>query len=167
VLVNSRFKDAGNTLTGAIYGPEQNSQFEPTVAVLGDKVVVAYVDSNQGVYGLGSYAPPERIPGLPHPQRRLGYAVSRNGGVSFEDRDEPPAAPYGDGGDPAFAVDRASGVIYLAGTSPDRFLAGEAKLLLTRASGGDEFTAGCWPVVAVNPDPAKAHTCTPLTQSVG
>src|SRR5438093_3161801 len=44
VLVNDPAQD---------YGNEQNTQFESTCAVLNGNVIVAYVDSNLGVYGLG------------------------------------------------------------------------------------------------------------------
>ncbi|MBE0540426.1 MAG: exo-alpha-sialidase [Verrucomicrobia bacterium] len=111
ILVNDPEQDCGN---------EQNSQFETTVVVLGSYVVVAWVDSNQGVYALGqnddlaNYTP-----------RMVGYAVSHDGGVTFEDRSVPPLAREGnptdddgDAGDPVLAADRASGVVYLVGTSP-------------------------------------------------
>jgi hypothetical protein len=111
ILVNDPEQDCGN---------EQNSQFETTVVVVGSTVVVAWVDSNQGVYALGengdlaNYTP-----------RLVGFAVSRDGGVTFEDRYLPPlctnnptiSSDDGDAGDPVLAVDRASGVICLAGTS--------------------------------------------------
>src|SRR5712692_11331368 len=44
VLVNDPMQDIGN---------EQNTQFESTCAVLNGNIIVAYVDSNAGVYGLG------------------------------------------------------------------------------------------------------------------
>jgi hypothetical protein len=111
ILVSDPEQDCGN---------EQNSQFETTVAVVGSNLVVAWVDSNQGVYALGengaltNYTP-----------RMTGYAVSRDGGVTFEDKGLPPlctnnpaiSSDDGDAGDPVLAVDRASGVVYLAGTS--------------------------------------------------
>jgi len=49
ILVNDPEQDCGN---------EQNSQFETTVTVLGSNVIVAWVDSNQGVYLLGAEANP-------------------------------------------------------------------------------------------------------------
>ena len=106
ILVNDPDQDCGN---------EQNTQFESTCAVLGSNVIVAYVDSNRGVYALGqdgrltNYTP-----------RLVGYAVSTNGGNGFTDMDVPPldAAGFGDAGDPVLAVDTASNVVYLVGTSP-------------------------------------------------
>ena len=113
VLVNDPAQD---------YGNEQNTQFESTCAVLNGNVIVAYVDANQGVYGLGHYW--ETYPGLPTP-RFVGYSVSRDNGVAFEDKGNPPLSTQGagtsddgDAGDPVLAVDRASQIVYLAGTSP-------------------------------------------------
>jgi len=113
ILVNDPEQDCGN---------EQNSQFETTVAVVGSNVVVAWVDSNEGVYALG---------GEPHgyltnyTPRFVAYAVSRDGGVTFEDMGVPPLSrsdgptnTWGDAGDPVLAVDRASETVYLVGTSP-------------------------------------------------
>jgi hypothetical protein len=55
----------------------------------------------------------------------VGYAVSRDGGVTFQDMYVPPLARYGeptnndgDAGDPVLAVDQALDIVYLAGTSP-------------------------------------------------
>ena len=108
ILVNDPDQDCGN---------EQNTQFESTCSMLGGHVIVAYVDSNRGVYGLGNdsfgylanYTP-----------RLVGYSVSTNGGLTFEDKDVPPldAAGFGDAGDPVLAVDASSNVVYLVGTSP-------------------------------------------------
>jgi hypothetical protein len=111
ILVNDPEQDCGN---------EQNSQFETTVAVVGNNVIVAWVDSNLGVYDLGHEGElADRIP------RLVAYAISRDGGVTFEDRYLPPlctnnptiSSDDGDAGDPVLAVDRVSGVVYLAGTS--------------------------------------------------
>jgi hypothetical protein len=120
VLVNDPRQDRGN---------EQNSQWQPKVVATAESVVVAYWDSNQGLYGLASGA--DR--GL---NRMVGWAVSRNGGVTFADGGQPPLAsappageppwppnsrlPWGDAGDPFLAVDRTSGVVYFAGTSERR-----------------------------------------------
>ncbi|MBX3744752.1 MAG: hypothetical protein KF833_05535 [Verrucomicrobiae bacterium] len=111
VLVNSPAAD---------YGKEQNSQFESTCAVLNGNVVVAYVDSNSGVYALGqsslltSYTP-----------RMVGYAVSEFGGAVFVDKGVPPLSTQGSGtsddgdaGDPVLAVDTTGSLVYLVGTSP-------------------------------------------------
>ena len=128
ILVNDPDQDWGN---------EQNSQFETAVRVIGTNVIVAWVDSNRGVYGLGA---DERLTN--YPARRLGYAVSRDGGVTFEDRDAPPmhSSNYGDAGDPMLAVDRASGAVYMAGTSP-RNLAGSYGIPLWKsADGGVTFS---------------------------
>ncbi len=112
ILVNDPEQDCGN---------EQNSQFETTVAVVGDNVVVAWVDSNEGVYALGDedYWLTNRTP------RFVAYAVSRDGGITFEDMGVPPLSraegpmnTWGDAGDPVLAMDRASGTVYLVGTSP-------------------------------------------------
>ena len=108
VLVNDLGQDCGN---------EQNSQFETTVAVLGTNVIVAWVDSNRGVYTLGQdNRLTNRTP------RFAGYAVSQDVGVTFTDQDAPPLGTnnVGDGGDPVLAVDRASEVVYLVGTSERR-----------------------------------------------
>ncbi len=106
VLVNDPEQDCGN---------EQNSQFETTIAVVGSNVVVAWVDSNQGVYGLGSDS---RLTN--YTPRLVGYAVSRDGGVTFDDRGVPPVNSngFGDAGDPVLAADRANGAVFLVGTSP-------------------------------------------------
>ncbi len=111
VLVNDPAQD---------YGNEQNTQFETACAVLGNKVIVAWVDSNHGVYGLGqisvlsTYTP-----------RFVGYAVSHDSGLTFTDQDAPPLARAGnptdddgDGGDPVLAVDTSASLVYLVGTSP-------------------------------------------------
>src|SRR5688572_9142992 len=87
---------------------------------MGSNVIVAWVDSNQGVYALGqdsrltNYTP-----------RMVGYALSRDGGVTFQDMYVPPLARAGnptnddgDAGDPVLAVDSGSSIVYLAGTSP-------------------------------------------------
>ena len=118
ILVNDPEQDCGN---------EQNTQFETTVAVLGNNVIVAWVDSNQGVFGLGSdpnYTQDE-IHFTNRPPRLVGYAVSRDGGVTFQDMYVPPLARAGDpinddgdAGDPVLAVDQASEIVYLSGTSP-------------------------------------------------
>jgi len=111
VLVNSPEQDCGN---------EQNTQFESTCAVLGTNVIVGFVDSNLGVYGLGSN--PNLTNRTP---RMVAYAVSTNGGLTFEDRGVPPLSRAGtptnddgDAGDPWLAADRASQAVYLVGTSP-------------------------------------------------
>ncbi len=115
ILVNDRRADCNN---------EQNSQFETTLAVLVTNVIVAWVDSNLGVYGLGhtngsaSYLT-NRMP------RLVGYAVSTDNGLTFADMGVPPlsreGAPTdddGDAGDPVLAVDTVAEIVYLAGTSP-------------------------------------------------
>ena len=78
VLVNDPEQDCGN---------EQNTQFESTCAVLGSNVIVAYVDSNRGVYGLGNDGYGYLTSRAP---RLVGYALSRNRGQSFHDQDAPP-----------------------------------------------------------------------------
>src|SRR5712692_6802154 len=112
VLVNDPMQDIGN---------EQNTQFESTCAVLNGNIIVAYVDSNAGVYGLGGE------PLLANRTNRLvAYSFSRDGGVTFTDQGVPPVNTHGtttttddgDAGDPVLAVDRASGTVYLTGTSP-------------------------------------------------
>lgn len=116
VLVNSPDEDCGN---------EQNTQFESTCAVLGSNVIVAYVDSNHGVYQLGNEQInpngflTNRVPQM------VGYAVLTNGGLTFEDRGLPPLSREGvptndDGvaGDPWLSVDRGSNWVYLVGASP-------------------------------------------------
>src|SRR6185503_20414760 len=78
------------------------------------------LDANQGVYGFGW----QNYPNLPTP-RFVGYSVSRDNGVTFEDKGVPPLSRAGtptnddgDAGDPVLAIDRASSFVYLAGTSP-------------------------------------------------
>ena len=50
--------------------------------MLNGNVIVAYCDSNEAVYDLGAekHFLTNRIP------QRLGYAVSSDGGITFEDR---------------------------------------------------------------------------------
>jgi hypothetical protein len=112
-------------------GSEQNSQFESTIAVFNDRVIVAFVDSNQfpgpepragGVYGLGSSSLlPDRTP------RFVGYSVLHPGNTVFTDIGKPPLSTLntpsdptddGDAGDPVLAVDKTSGIVYMVGTSP-------------------------------------------------
>lgn len=81
ILVNDPEQDCGN---------EQNSQFESTVAVLNGNVIVAYVDSNHGVYELGHNSHLGN-----YTNRLVAYCVSRDGGVSFEDRGVPPLSRDG------------------------------------------------------------------------
>jgi hypothetical protein len=57
--------------------------------------------------------------------RFVGYSVSQDNGVSFTDEGNPPlstqgsgASDDGDAGDPTLAVDKASSIVYMAGTSP-------------------------------------------------
>ncbi|MEP6662689.1 MAG: hypothetical protein ABJC04_03395 [Verrucomicrobiota bacterium] len=115
ILVNDRRQDCGN---------EQNSQFETTCAVLGTNVIVAWVDSNLGVYELGD--PNADASSLSNRTPRLvGYAVSRDNGLTFEDMGVPPLGRAGsptdddgDAGDPVLAIDSAAEIVYLAGTSP-------------------------------------------------
>jgi hypothetical protein len=130
ILVNDPEQDCGN---------EQNSQFETTIAVVGTNVIVAWVDSNQGVYGLGA----ESYWLTNHTPRLVGYAVSRDGGVTFEDRGVPPVASggFGDAGDPVLAVDRASGAVYLVGTSPRQSAAHKGVPLWRSADGGVSFSS--------------------------
>ena len=76
ILVNDPEQDCGN---------EQNTQFETTVAVLGNNVIVAWVDSNRGVYARGA----EPYPADPffftnRPPRFVGYAISRDGGARLK-----------------------------------------------------------------------------------
>jgi hypothetical protein len=95
------------------YGEEKNTQWQPGVVALGDTVVVGYWDSNGGVYGLGSYA------NSPKPVHMVAYSVSIDGGRTFADMGMlplPAGAQHSDAGDPVLALDRASGVIYYAGT---------------------------------------------------
>ena len=101
-------------------GNEQNTQFESTCAVLNGNIIVTYVDSNAGVYGFGSIA------FLTNRSRFVAFSASCDGGVSFLDQGVPPlntqgtttTTDDGDAGDPVLAVDRVSGTVYLAGTSP-------------------------------------------------
>jgi hypothetical protein len=103
ILVNDPADDCGNA---------QNTQFESTVAVSGNNVIVAYVDANRSVFNFNVGSP-----------RTVGYSVSTDGGLTFIDMDVPPLDTLGEGlgdaGDPVLATDRASsGVVYLTGTSP-------------------------------------------------
>jgi hypothetical protein len=133
VLVNDPEQDCGN---------EQNTQFETTCAVLGTNVIVGYVDSNPGVYGLGT---DERLTN--YTPRLVGYATSRDGGATFEDRGVPPLstrdpatiADDGDAGDPVLAVDTASQIVYLVGTS-SRNLGSNGIPLWKSVDGGASFT---------------------------
>jgi hypothetical protein len=98
------------------------------------------VDANQGVYRLGSeplltnYTP-----------RFVGYSVSRDNGVTFQDQGVPPLSREGtptnddgDAGDPVLAVDRGLEVVYLAGTSP-RNAGGNGIPLWKSTDGGVTF----------------------------
>jgi hypothetical protein len=131
VLVNDPAHDWGN---------EQNTQFESTCAVVGGKVIVAYVDANRGVYAHGQIEwLSSRIP------RFVGYAVSRDGGVTFTDQDVPPldTAGFGDAGDLVLAVDRASSAVYLVGTSPRQPAAYRGVPLWKSSDGGVSFWDPC------------------------
>ena len=105
VLVNDPDYDFANP---------QNTQFETTIGVCGNNVIVGFVDSNRGLFGLSS----GYVPGT---NRMVGYAVSTDGGVTFTDMDVPPldAEGLGDVGDPVLAVDETTtNLVYLTGTSP-------------------------------------------------
>ncbi len=115
VLVNDPQQD---------FGREQNTQFESSCAVVNGKVVVAFVDSNEGVYGLGYYQVLSPLYPTNAP-RMAAWSVSEDGGKSFVDhgapplsRAEGPTTDDGDAGDPVLAVDREWNVLYLVGTSP-------------------------------------------------
>jgi hypothetical protein len=169
VLVNDPMKD---------YGNEQNTQFESTCAVLNGNIIVAYVDSNQGVYALGAdlrltnYTP-----------QFVAYSVSVDGGVTFQDKGVPPLARAGDptnddgdAGNPVLAVDRASSIVYLAGTSPRN--AGTNGIPLWKSTDGgltfgtpiivrEDITTSDKPWVAVDNGPGTGQhdvylTCTSL-----
>ncbi|MFM7101604.1 MAG: sialidase family protein, partial [Verrucomicrobiota bacterium] len=107
------------------HGKEQNTQFEPTCAVLNGNVIVAYVDSNRGVYELGSTNNSQGYLSGYTP-RMAGYSVSQFGGAFFDDKDVPPLSTQGagtsddgDAGDPVLAVDSSSNaLVYLVATSP-------------------------------------------------
>jgi hypothetical protein len=112
-------------------GSNTNTQFETTMVAFGNTVICAWVDSNLGVTGYGtsenncgpdendSWSPPAgSIP------RFIGWAVSKDGGVSFADKGSPPVFIYvadgmtntlGDAGDPLLARDTNLGTIYLLG----------------------------------------------------
>jgi hypothetical protein len=99
----------------------KTAQFESTCAVLNGRVIVAYVDSNEGVYYLGG--DPQHLPS--YTPRLVGFSVSEDGGATFQDKGVPPLARSGtpsnddgDAGDPVLAVDTASETLYLVGTSP-------------------------------------------------
>lgn len=112
ILVNDPRQDHAN---------EQNTQWQPKVVANGDTVVVAFWDTNQGIYELKSGTDRGT-------NRMVGWAVSRDGGVTFSDQGQPPVPavippdtlPWGDAGDPVLAIDRVSKIIYLAGTSERR-----------------------------------------------
>jgi hypothetical protein len=114
VLVNDLRKDCGT---------EQNTQFETTCVISGTNIIVAWVDSNKGVYGLGGDSGHNLDCYTP---QLVAYAVSKDGGHTFVDMGEPPLSlqsnstninDNGDAGDPVLAVDRDSGAVYLVGTS--------------------------------------------------
>ena len=113
VLVNNPDFDSGN---------EQNTQFESTCALLNGKVIVAWVDSNKSVYGLGSVNYEGFLPN--RSPDGIGYAVSHDGGLTFQDMGEPPRGgfpdpePFGVPADPILAVDTANNKVYLVRTSP-------------------------------------------------
>ncbi len=111
-------------------GNPQHTQFESSLAVLNGNVIAAYVDSRQGVYGLGYYQVLGEPPPLPNRVPRfVAYSFSQFGGAVFEVKGEhPPVSTQvsgilddGDAGDPVLAVDASLGdvgTVYLAGTSP-------------------------------------------------
>ncbi len=116
ILVNDLMQDCGN---------EQNSQFESSCVMLNGNLIVAYVDSNQGVYGLGQNSCDLCcLPGVT--PRFVGYSVSLDGGATFQDQGAPPLSTQnpsvtnddGDAGDPVLAADETAAIVYLAGTSP-------------------------------------------------
>ncbi len=121
---------------------EQNTQDETTLIALDDTVVVAWVDSNQGVPGYGNLDASCGLLNLwfpPRPPEFIGWSVSHNGGVTFEDKGGPPllsnvwafqitnteyhgffaTTNLGNAGDPVLAGDKALGTIYLTG-NPQR-----------------------------------------------
>jgi len=111
------------------FGSNTNTQFETTLVAFGNTVICAWVDSNLGVTGFGQSDPrcdpswsSSSVP------RFIGWAVSRDGGVSFADRGAPPPLTnivnsttnvLGDAGDPVLARDTNTGIIYLVG-NPQR-----------------------------------------------
>jgi hypothetical protein len=146
--VNALFTDSemNNVLVNDLredYGTDQNTQDETTLVVWSKNVMVAWVDSNSGVPGYGNVDPlcnpstpwvPSAIPQF------IGWAVSRDGGSTFDDEGSLPllsnvvafvltnystSAGYyvttnlGNAGDPVLARDISSGNIYLTG-NPQR-----------------------------------------------
>jgi hypothetical protein len=89
VLVNDLAQD---------YGNDQNTQNETDVLAFGNTVIVAYVDSNLGVPGWGvvdigcdPFGPnPHWFPPTNVVPQHLGWAISRDGGLSFTDKGPPP-----------------------------------------------------------------------------
>lgn len=117
VLVNDPAQDLGN---------EQNTQSETTMVAFGNNILSAFVDSNLGVAGYGQKSsgcsqpctPPAAIPQF------IGWAVSRDGGITFTDKGSVPLFTnvadgvtnvYGNAGDPVLARDAVTGTIYLCG----------------------------------------------------
>ena len=118
---------------------DQNTQGESSLMVFGNTVLVAWVDSNLGVAGYGKPGNPiyfptncscpySNCPVQTNTPQFIGWAVSRDGGVTFSDRGNLPLFTYvadgktnvlGNAGDPELACDTNTGVIYLLG-NPQR-----------------------------------------------
>jgi len=124
------------------YGTDQNTQNETSVVAFGDTVIVAWIDSNQGVPGDGNVdfgcdlENPWYPPKVPE---SIGWAVSSDGGLTFSDRGGlplfsnkwilQPTNSLGEGyliltnlgtaRDPHLARDNVSGTIYLT-ANPQR-----------------------------------------------
>ena len=108
-------------------GSNTNTQFETSIVAFGNTVICAWVDSNLGVTGFGTEDPfchTNWVPPAEAVPRFIGWAVSRDGGVSFSDKGAPPPLTnivnnttnvYGDAGDPVLGWDTNANVVYLLG----------------------------------------------------
>jgi hypothetical protein len=111
-------------------GSNTNTQFETTLLAFGNTVICAWVDSNLGVTGFGNKdfsGSCEWSPPLGSVSRFIGWAVSKDGGISFSDKGVPPMFTnilgattnlLGDAGDPVLGRDTNTGIVYLLGNSP-------------------------------------------------
>ena len=91
VLVNNPSLDGSST---------SDTQSETSLIQFGSTVLVSYNDSHSNVVNSSKFT---------------GYSRSTDGGVTFTDMGELPTnASFGDAGDPVFARDSVSGMIYLA-----------------------------------------------------
>jgi hypothetical protein len=117
VLVNDPAQD---------YGNEQNTQSETAVIAFGNTVVAAFVDSNLGVVGYGTSNANcgFECPVPTNLVRFTGWAVSRDGGLTFSDKGAPPTNStvidpnyiFGStAGDQVLAYDTTSNIVYLLG----------------------------------------------------